>query len=230
MDLIQSVATITLMTLLIYFIMVNILEKTSSTKNAIPASGTIGSTGTGAGAEAEAESTKSIKVKVPVALEGLAGYDPSDPSDPSDPQSEVVMTVAPGAEEEAVRSITNKLNLKMGFHDRTTIGGPAPTGGENVTTLSVYNEKQKGVLPSNHDLFEKPADFGSDVTNINQFYKNNPDVFNKSNNYVPDTVSWENQGQELYDNLISDKHQGPINASNFESNPGYDLPNKYVGP
>lgn len=219
MDLIQTVATITLMTLLIYFIMVNVLEKTSSTKNAVPSSGNIAAM-TGAQVEAEPRA-EAITVKVPVATEEaeVAGKLPT-----SLPQVEVEMKVAPGAEEEAVRSITNKLNLNMGFHDRTTIGGPAPAGGENVTTLSVFNENQKGVLPSNHDLFEKPADFGSDVTNINQFYKNNPEVFKKSNTYVPDTVNWENRSQELYDAQLANKHQGPINASNFESNPGYDLP------
>jgi hypothetical protein len=35
---------------------------------------------------------------------------------------------------------------------------------------------------SNADLFEKTADFTSDVTNINQFYKNNPDVLNRISN------------------------------------------------
>ena len=34
----------------------------------------------------------------------------------------------------------------------------------------------------NSDLFEKTADFTSDVTNINQFYKNNPDVLKRLSN------------------------------------------------
>ena len=35
---------------------------------------------------------------------------------------------------------------------------------------------------ANSDLFEKTADFTSDVTNINQFYKNNPDVLKRVSN------------------------------------------------
>jgi hypothetical protein len=45
---------------------------------------------------------------------------------------------------------------------------------------------------SNSDLFEKIADFGSDVTNINQFYKNNPEIFNRVTN-VSINPEWDNQ-------------------------------------
>lgn len=206
MDLIQTVATITLMTLLIYFIMVNVLEKTSPIRDAVPSSGII-KDATG-GAEAAKAEAKAETAEIVLPLKTTTG--------------ESAGVVVPQVE--TANHITNKLNLNFGYHDRTTIGGPAPPGGENVTTLAVFNEKQKGILPSNHDLFEKPADFGSDVTNINQFYKNNPDVFKRSSTYVPDTVTWEDKSQELYDAQLASKHQGPINASNFESNPGYDLP------
>lgn len=86
---------------------------------------------------------------------------------------------------------------------------------DNTEIHSVFNKQAKGVLPSNHDIFDKPADFGSDVTNINQFYKNNPDIFEKSHINVPNVTEWSDQGKQLF-NAIANSEQGPINAYNFE--------------
>jgi hypothetical protein len=76
-----------------------------------------------------------------------------------------------------------------------------------------------GINAQNQDIYEKQADFGSDVTNIKQFYKNNPEVFSKI--LCPPTVTnvadWERQSKELYDSAQS-APSGPIQAANFESN------------
>jgi len=45
---------------------------------------------------------------------------------------------------------------------------------------SIYNpDNQSGILPQNQKLYDVPVDFGSDVTNIKHFYKNNPEIFGK---------------------------------------------------
>lgn len=71
----------------------------------------------------------------------------------------------------------------------------------------------------NQDIYEKQADFGSDVTNINQFYKNNPEVFSKilGQTAVTNVADWERQSKELFDSAQS-APAGPIQAANFESN------------
>ncbi len=82
---------------------------------------------------------------------------------------------------------------------------------------SVFNPHATGVLPQNQDIFEKQADFGSDVTNIRQFYQNNPEVFGKilGQNQVTNVADWERQSKELYQSA-QQPHTGPIQAANFE--------------
>lgn len=112
------------------------------------------------------------------------------------------------------------LNTEVDKISATTVGLPVGEGvSPNTTTLSVYNENATGILPVNHDLFEKPANFGSDVTNISQFYRNNPELFHKdttkANVYVPNVTEWDAKGKELFtqqQNLV----QGPINPYNYE--------------
>jgi hypothetical protein len=208
MDLIQTAATIILMTLLIYFIMLNVIDKTSNGVNAVPTSGKITF-----GSETEPESKAKAKSKSKSKPESESTPE-SKPE--STPESEQVY--APKSKPQG--TITNGLNTDFGFHDRTTVGAPVKGGNENLTTLALFNSEATGIVPSNHDLFEKQADFGSDVTNINQFYTNNPDIFEKSSTYVPDATTWDNMGKELYDAQSQAKHQGPINAANYENGLG----------
>lgn len=122
--------------------------------------------------------------------------------------------------------IEEGLNLAMGTHARTTVGGPVGEGASNTTTLSVYNENTVGVLPQNHDLFEKSADFGSDVTNINQFYRNNPELFHKQSQsgvtHVPNPTDWDVQAKAMF--LIKENEaSGPVQAFNYEQGPNTPL-------
>jgi hypothetical protein len=87
-------------------------------------------------------------------------------------------------------------------------------------TSSIFNPNATGILPQNQDIFDKQADFGSDVTNINQFYKNNPEVFNKilGPNQVTNVSDWEQKSKEL-SNSAMQASSGPIQAANFEDLP-----------
>lgn len=165
MDLIQSAATVALLSLLAYFVIVNILERIKG-KSAVPSTGHV---------------TNYIDV--------------------------------------AESNSTGGLNLDLGVHSRTTVGEPVAPGGENVTQLSVYNEMATGVLPVNHDPFEKQADFGSDVTNINQFYKNNPEIFERSMTTAPDAAGWFQDSQQMFNLMAQQPQNTEINAWNFEKDP-----------
>ena len=86
-------------------------------------------------------------------------------------------------------------------------------------SASLFNPHATGVLPQNQDVFEKQADFGSDVTNIKHFYKNNPEVFAKilGTNEVTNVAEWERQSKEMFQ-TAQQKSEGPIQAYNFEGN------------
>jgi len=190
MDLIQKVATMALLTMLAYFVMVNILEKMgmSPSPDLVQSDGNI-------------ESGEAVQVHAPVGTAPVA---------------------SPAA------FISNKLDVDTGagFGVNTdvgvtwnTIGEQAPGGRENLTQLSVWNGDAKGVLPVNHDLFEKPVNFGSDITNINQFYRNNPEIFERSMTTAPDGAGWHTQSQEMFNSLANEAPNGQINAYNFETDP-----------
>lgn len=87
---------------------------------------------------------------------------------------------------------------------------------------SIFNKDATGVFPQNHDLFEKPADFGSDVTNIKQFYTNNPEVFGKilGTAGVTNVADWEVKTKEMYENAKAPAND-QIHAFNNEA--GADL-------
>lgn len=97
--------------------------------------------------------------------------------------------------------------------------GPDASVHPHSSIYSSSASSTSGINAQNQDIYEKQADFGSDVTNIKQFYKNNPDVFSKI--LCPPTVTnvadWERQSKELYDSAQS-AQSGPIQAANFESN------------
>ena len=82
--------------------------------------------------------------------------------------------------------------------------------------LAVYNADTQGILPQNHKVYEKDADFKSDITNINQFYINNPELFNK-NSYATDVAGWDQKSKDMINNILQ-TGAGDINPSNFEHN------------
>lgn len=171
MDLIRSVATVALLSMLAYFILVNILENSSH----------------------------------PIHTTGDISAAPSPgPTAPLPKHLDLVPV--------------DEINKELGT-TWNTIGEQAPSGGENVTQLSVFNDQAKGVVPSNHDMFEKPADFTSDITNINQFYKNNPEVFDRSATTAPNAAGWNEQSKQMFNNLSSQSPNKEINAYNFETDP-----------
>lgn len=172
MDLIQTAATVALLSLLAYFIIVNVLERS----NVVHTEGKI--------------------------------------SEYSGTDNEEMIT------NRLASWATAGVDTAVGKHARTGLDNePAPPGGENVTQLAVYNEDAKGVLPQNHDLFEKPADFGSDVTNINQFYRNNPEIFERSLTSAPDAADWHQQSQDMFQAMQNVPRSNQINAWNFERDP-----------
>jgi hypothetical protein len=207
MDLIQTAATIALLTLLMYFVMVNIMDHSESLETTGDIAPVIKATEVTEATEAtEAEEA----TEAPIAL--------------SDIPKAVVGMITNQLDLDTNKEIPPHLvdvplRTDMGVHTRTTVGGPAEEGGENLTTLSVYNEQAKGVLPVNHDLFEKPADFGSDVTNINQFYRNNPEIFERSMTSAPNAADWHTQGKEMYNKLASEAPKARIEPWNFEKDP-----------
>jgi len=183
MDLIQKIASMALLTMLAYFVMVNILEKMDTKSDYVSADGDI------------ARELFTSETEASGACGAKAGADFIS------------------------NKLTGELNTDVGAPTWNTIGEQAPAGGENTTQLSVYNDKATGVLPVNHDLFEKPANFGSDITNINQFYRNNPEVFERSMTTAPDAAGWYTQSQEMFSNLVNETPNGQINAYNFETDP-----------
>ena len=87
---------------------------------------------------------------------------------------------------------------------------------------SIFNPNATGVLPLNQDIFDKPVEFGSDVTNVKQFYKNNPDVLGKilGNNTITNVSDWEQQSKEMHKALEQSGSGGPIQAYNSENTLG----------
>ena len=186
MDLIQKAATMGLLTLLAYFIMINIIDYKPA---AVSAAGTL------------KEHTKRSK-------NGKAGESVTMISNKLDIDANKLFPV-------------EGINLDVGVHSKTILGAPVENGDNNITQLSVFDDQAKGIVPVNHDLFEKTADFGSDVTNINQFYKNNPEIFDRGQGqaYVPDVNQWDTQGKELFNTLSHSPLHAEINPYNFETAP-----------
>ena len=82
---------------------------------------------------------------------------------------------------------------------------------------ALYNADTQGILPQNHKVYEKDVDFKSDITNINQFYINNPELFNKNSSYTPDVAGWDQKSKDMINNILQ-TGAGNINPSNFEHN------------
>ena len=147
--------------------------------------------------------------------------------EPEAPVISVPVPATPEPKEEEAK-ITNQLpsclNTNVGTHDRVTLGKPVGNGPANVTTLSVFDKDATGVLPQNHDLFETPAQFGSDVTNINQFYNLNPDVFQRTigSPGIQTASDWESQGNRMWNDVKFDNPEG-LQPANFEDNPAFAI-------
>lgn len=133
----------------------------------------------------------------------------------------------PGSSSSSSTGISNKLqgtieglSLSTGspvshLDDRAAVRENV-TGSDPAYGSALYNPEEKGILPVNHDLFEKTADFGSDVTNINQFYRNNPEVFEiqKSPVYVPNAAEWDEKSRSMAESQRQ-SGGGQIHAANF---------------
>lgn len=77
---------------------------------------------------------------------------------------------------------------------------PAPVLGS-----AIYDENAEGVLPINHSAFETPAEFVSDVTNINSFYRSNPELFHGTGRInVPDASSWDEKARAMFTSVDND--------------------------
>lgn len=189
MDLFQSLATVILMSLVIYFIMVNIDGRMHALK-------------TGGDVKDAIQAAVATAVVTPTEL----------------PPKMAVPTAAPRT---APRAVSNTLPAKLeeGLNvafDPHTIDRMEPTvndgAGPNLTTSAVFNPEAMGVVPSNHDLFERRADFGSDLTNINQFYRNNPEIFHKSMIHVPDVASWNAMSDQMHQSHVMAPTEPVISA------------------
>jgi hypothetical protein len=88
--------------------------------------------------------------------------------------------------------------------------GSVPPGGFQTSPASaMFNPDANGILPYNHDKFEQKAEFQSDVTNMNQFYKNNPELFEKHKM----DLSWSDQSNAMHQSHVNSQSAwiGPSN-------------------
>ena len=102
------------------------------------------------------------------------------------------------------------------------VGGPVANGTTNTNILSLYNKDATGILPVNHKKFESSANFTSDVTNLNQFYNNNPEIFHKEDSsssvYVPNPSDWDAQSKALF-SMKENESVVPVQPYNYEQGP-----------
>lgn len=84
----------------------------------------------------------------------------------------------------------------------------------------IRNEPVSDVQASNSLMYEKDADFASERTNIAQFVSSNPSAFFgdlRNNAYVPDVNVWNEQGAQMYNDLVTTRPNKTLNAANFEN-------------
>jgi hypothetical protein len=78
--------------------------------------------------------------------------------------------------------------------------GTAPPGGfSSAPASAMFNPEANGILPANHDKFEQKAEFQSDLTNMNQFYKNNPELFHKTGM----DISWSEKSDAMHQSHVT---------------------------
>lgn len=192
MDLIQKLSLMALLTMVVYFILVNIIDIYS--QSALTTAGVVSPLAHAVG----------VITGSPVDQSNIAGVQLGD------------------------EPFNGKINTALGFHHRTlntALEGVVPADSGLPKAMSVYNPNADGVLPSNHSKFETSADFVSDVTNINQFYRNNPEVFKKTSVYVPDATVWGEQSHNLQ---LDRAHEGPVSGYNY-NDPKFTPMDSYTG-
>jgi hypothetical protein len=182
MDLFQSLATVILLTLVIYFVMVNL----DSRMHAVRSVG-----------------------QIKTVLRASNGTTPTSGPAP------VPATITNRLPLERLNPQHEGLNVSLDPHNIERMEPVVNDGtGPNLTTSAVFNPEAQGVLPVNHDLFERRADFGSDLTNINQFYRNNPEIFHKSQINVPDVSSWNAMSDQMHQSHVLAPTEPAISAAN----------------
>ena len=117
--------------------------------------------------------------------------------------------------------ISNNLPQHIQFHQQMKYPTPAKIELDASTEpgSAIWNPEATGIYAQNQDMFDKPVNFGSDVTNIKQFYTNNPEVFGKiiGKSEVTNVADWDRQSKEMF-TAAQTSSAGPIQAANFEDN------------
>jgi hypothetical protein len=117
--------------------------------------------------------------------------------------------------------ISNNLPQHVQFHQQMKYPTPAKIELDASTEpgSAIWNPEATGIYAQNQDMFDKPVNFGSDVTNIKQFYTNNPEVFGKiiGKSEVTNVADWDRQSKEMF-TAAQTSSSGPIQAANFQDN------------
>lgn len=223
MDLLQQLALLVLGSMVVYLAMVNLFGKDPAIKS--PGQIDLGPMG-----KLQTETSAATSQAHPVMNHPhnqdthiSIGHDIDSAHQKADEQELITNRLPLGQNSSMINGsaapLGNSMGLEHGFNTGRDPIKPV------LTTSSVFNEHATGVLPQNHDLFDKPADFGSDVTNINQFYRNNPELFHQGNQnggaskgaaYVPNVSDWEAQGHAMQQQMAN-QPQEEVNAYNFDT-------------
>jgi len=111
---------------------------------------------------------------------------------------------------------------------------PSQDGGNLITNRlpdpfieqAVYTENSPvDTKPSNYDLFDKEADFGSEQTNVSQFFASNPTLFmndQRHNAYVKDVSSWNQMGDCMFAERMNQPATS-IQAYNYQDQCGFGV-------
>jgi len=118
--------------------------------------------------------------------------------------------------------INNNLRKEFGLSDQLGQGDTsnAPTKFLEQAIYDPTRERTHSVDPANNAIYEKEAEFGSEQTNISQFFATNPGVFlnnERHNAYVPDTSVWSQQGSNLYTDLLNSARV-PLQPYGYDKN------------
>lgn len=71
------------------------------------------------------------------------------------------------------------------------------------------NSAAGSIVAANQDIYDKPADFGNEQTNVAQFFASNPGAFvndQRHTAYVGDAANWNDQGKQLYSQMLNAPH------------------------
>ena len=134
----------------------------------------------------------------------------------------VIEFLTPTTKESEVKGEAEEASHPTTLPDKKDIvTNKLPASGPDASVnpyTAIFSPNAEGIVAMNQDIYEKQADFASDVTNIKQFYKNNPEVFSKilGQKAVTNVADWEQQSKELFATAQA-ANSGPIQAANFES-------------